>query len=322
VRVTHETGDVGLAETYRIDLLGFPGASSDEAVSALVLAFGIAANLARTYVDEAPITVRTGIDGNLAREYTQTLLRIGASVRVLAEATGREREFTLRDLEAVLAAENGASPANGEEPGPGDARRWVTEDGLPPEGSEEEEGTAPWDESAVSWSASGDPATEGERGWSAAEAAGALSAATAAGAMLAARAAEFEPVEEAAEAPAEEDSSEAPPAAPPDSPAAPGRGARPEEEIDVFENLRTSRELEAVRAAAVRRRARTARRQEAQVRLRASSRRRAVLYGVLLLLIVATLVALAMLPSDDKPRSDPLPSGAPEAPPGFRFRRF
>jgi len=38
--------------------------------------------------------VRTGIDGGLAREYTRTLLQIGASVRVLAEATGREREFT------------------------------------------------------------------------------------------------------------------------------------------------------------------------------------------------------------------------------------
>jgi hypothetical protein len=106
------------SDTYRIELLGFPGCSHEEAVAALVDAFGIDEALAHTYVAEAPVTVRTGVDGGMAKEYTHTLLGIGASVRVLVEATGREREFTAGDLVAPAAAteaERSALPPEADE---------------------------------------------------------------------------------------------------------------------------------------------------------------------------------------------------------------
>lgn len=259
------------SETYRIDLLGFPGATPEEAAEALSNAFGIETDLAIAYVADAPVTVRTSIDGTTARDYTHALLRVGASVRVVAEATGREREFTMRDLEAVgtgdIAATSAPTPAPAASPRTGAAR----EVGRP-QAAEVRLRTCP---------ACGHRQAPSPR--------------------------------------CDNCGYDFPSGPPPRASSSETDRAPAGEDVDVFETLRTSAELAAVRDAAARRRARAARRAAAHEG-KLVTRKRLIIYGVLGILAGLTFLLWVLSPTSDRDDADPLPPGAIAAPPGFEFR--
>ena len=97
-----------MSDTYRIDLLGFTEFSRDDAARALAAAFGLELSLALDYVDKAPVTVRSGVGGQTARQFAHQLLGLGADVRITSESTGTTAEYNVAELRRASAAHKAA----------------------------------------------------------------------------------------------------------------------------------------------------------------------------------------------------------------------
>ena len=103
-----------MEDTYRIELLGFASSDRDEAARGLARAFDLDESLARDYLNRAPVTVRSNVQGDTAQRYAQQLLQIGADVRVVNERTGTTAEFKLAELRAAVAKKRAALEAANE----------------------------------------------------------------------------------------------------------------------------------------------------------------------------------------------------------------
>ena len=81
------------ANSFDLELLGFPGLQRDAAAIQLAEVFGISTDAAARYWDSIPLTVKSAAPRDDVAEYVSALVSIGARVRVTALQTGESKTY-------------------------------------------------------------------------------------------------------------------------------------------------------------------------------------------------------------------------------------